>query len=67
MYITVAEAAAALGVNESTVRRALVTNRLRGRKFAGVWQVERASIGEFERSPAGRKAKVKNVNSSDSA
>jgi len=46
-FLTVAEAAAVLGVSERTVYDALRTCRLRGQKIGRLWRTKRAWLDEF--------------------
>jgi len=45
---TVQQAAEILGVTEGRVRQLLLEKRLKGKKFANVWEVEREEIERFK-------------------
>jgi len=50
--VTVAQAAELAGADESTVRRALATGRIRGEKPGRDWLVDAASAASFQRRRA---------------
>ena len=49
--LTVTEAAEYLEIEGSVVRRYLLTGRLRGTKFAGVWAIDRKELDRFRKLP----------------
>ncbi len=56
-WMTVAEAAKALGVNDSRVRQLCLAGNLDAQKFGKVWMVSAAAVKERAKNPppAGRR------------
>lgn len=60
-YITTEEAAERLNIHRATVLKSLYNGRLKGHKIGegarATWLVDEASLGDWKRSPAGKKEK----------